>query len=283
MSELWKCFMFVDHTWLQVGFNEGKHLHFRSEFSKAPSSTSVLLLPQKPPVKPPSNDSSASFWEALPVHTANNTAWIMLLCTVCIGCICLARCLCSPHPSFIGSWDGTKEQTTETLLACSSLLLSLSGSCTAPAPLLSELINLMSLHAHEKFISFSGLVNLWCQCKRKDSQTTQLHTPLGGWELESVRGPTCKLGVRRPELPPHFATSPSASPWANHLLLLLSELLHIIAAFAKVKLKLSRTILLAAWQGTSGISLKCWGPHQRCSLLTGTYPNVTSETTQSKP
>lgn len=123
MSELWKCFVFVDHTWLQVGFNEGKHLHFRSEFSKAPSSTSVLLLPQKPPVKPPSNDSSASFWEALPVHTANNTAWIMLLCTVCIGCICLARCLCSPHPSFIGSWDGTKEQTTETLLACSSLLI----------------------------------------------------------------------------------------------------------------------------------------------------------------
>lgn len=30
----------------------------------------------------------------------------------------------------------------------------------APAPLLSKLINLMSLHAHEKFISFSGLVSL---------------------------------------------------------------------------------------------------------------------------
>lgn len=53
-----------------------------------------------------------------------------------------------------------KEQTTETPLACGSLLLSSSGSYVAPAPLLSKLINLISLHAHEKFISFSGLVNL---------------------------------------------------------------------------------------------------------------------------
>lgn len=53
-----------------------------------------------------------------------------------------------------------KEQTTERPLACSALLLSLSGSCTAPALLLSKLINLTSLLAHEKFISFSGLVNL---------------------------------------------------------------------------------------------------------------------------
>lgn len=35
-----------------------------------------------------------------------------------------------------------------------------SGSCTAPAPPLCKLIKWMSLHTHEKFISFSGLVNL---------------------------------------------------------------------------------------------------------------------------
>lgn len=52
MSELWKSFVFVDHAWLQVDFNERKHLHFRSRFSKAPR-TSIPLLPQKPPVKPP--------------------------------------------------------------------------------------------------------------------------------------------------------------------------------------------------------------------------------------
>lgn len=70
--------------------------------------------------------------------------------------------------------------------------------------------------------------------------------PLGVGEQESILGPARKLRVRTPELPPCSATSPSASSQANHLLVLLSQLLHIIPAFANVKLKLPRAVLLAA-------------------------------------
>lgn len=70
--------------------------------------------------------------------------------------------------------------------------------------------------------------------------------PLDKGEEESILGPAHKLRVRTAELPPCFAASPSASSQANHLLMLLPWLVHVIPAFANVKLKLSRVVLLAA-------------------------------------
>lgn len=72
-------------------------------------------------------------------------------------------------------WKEGRNKTAERPLVCSSLLLSLSGSCTAPAPLLSKLINLMSLRAHE-FISFSGLVNLSSPLLPIQQQRSSNHT-----------------------------------------------------------------------------------------------------------
>lgn len=117
----------------------------------------------------------------------------------------------------------------------------------AAAPLLSKLINLMSPHAHEKFISFSCLVNLSSPLLPIQQQRPSNHTISYEGEQESILGPARKLRVGTPELPPCFATSPTTSSQANHLLVLLSQLLHIIPAFTNVKLKLSRAVLLAAW------------------------------------
>lgn len=126
--------MFVDHAWFQVGFNEGD-LHFRRDFSEAPS-TSI-----PPPVSPCSGRSHQWHLGQLLgsracVHTDNPLAQL------CVGRAGAAR-VC-PLQLLTG---GSRELNRCCLTSC---------HVQAPDPLPGELISLM---AHQKLISFSGLGN----------------------------------------------------------------------------------------------------------------------------
>lgn len=130
--------MFVDHAWFQVGFNEGD-LHFRRDFSEAPS-TSI-----PPPVSPCSSRShqwrhqwhqGQLLGSRACVHTDNPLAQLR------VGRAGAAR-VC-PLQLLTG---GSGEPNRCCLTSC---------HVQAPDPPPGELISLM---AHKKLISFSGLGN----------------------------------------------------------------------------------------------------------------------------
>lgn len=212
----------------------------------------------------------------------------MQLSTVCLGCICLARYLCSPHVPFAGSWDGRKEQTAERPLVCSSLLLSLSGSCTAPAPLLSKLINLMSPHAHEKLISSSGLVNLSSPLLPIQQQRSSNHTvsyafgcgragehPGTGTQTQSedTRAPSMLCHQPFCIISGKSFTCASVTASAHY------------PSFCQCKVKAASCSTFGSLMAMSGTSLTCWGPHWGHSVLTETNPqqlHFTSKATQSR-
>lgn len=133
--------MFVDHAWLQVGFNEGKHLHFRRDFSEAPS-TSTHQHPRA--LAEASRGIRDSFWKAVPACTRTIPLAQLRVHRAGAARACPLQLL-----------TGWSREPNRCCLA-TPYLLPRSGSCTAPDPLLGELINLT---AHEKLISFSGLVS----------------------------------------------------------------------------------------------------------------------------
>lgn len=198
----------------------------------------------------------------------------MQLSTVCISCICLAHYLCS-HLPFPGSWDGRKEQTAEWPLVCGSLLLSLSGSCTAPAPLLSKLINLMSLHAHEKFISFSGLVNLSSPLLPIQQLRSSNHrvSYAFGWgrtgEHPGTGTQTQNEDTRAPSMLCHHSLCIISSKSFTHASVMASA--HY-PSFWQCEVKAVSCSTFGSLTGMSGISLMCWRPRWGHSVLTGTNP-----------
>lgn len=146
--------MFVNHIWPQMGSSEGKYLHFRSEFWRDPctsvpspstEATVEASLQQQHQELLGSDACTCSKQRRLDYTALRN---VHRLCV--LGSLPL---LSSSITYGKLRWNGGADNRN-------SLLLQLPGSCTAPAPLLSKLINQMSLRAHEKFISLSSLVIL---------------------------------------------------------------------------------------------------------------------------
>lgn len=88
--QLSKCFVFVDHAWLRVRFNEAKHLHFRRHFSEAPSTTTLVFLWQPPTAMSPPVTPETALGGAACTQVSNSTqyaqvALVRLASSVLIG------------------------------------------------------------------------------------------------------------------------------------------------------------------------------------------------------